>query len=150
MVDDAAPAQRSGGASLPAGSSADESAPARSRGGRRSRHGDRDLTKGSIPKNLWHLGWPQVAEGMLGVVDQVADLIWAGRIGFHAIAGLGVAQSYLMLVITARMGLDAGMRSMISRAVGARDIALANHVMLQSLTLTTVIAIVVIVVGLFF
>lgn len=150
MVDDAAQAPGSGGSSMPSGSAAEASAPERSRGGRRSRHGDRDLTKGSIPKNLWQLGWPQIAEGMLGVVDQVADLIWAGRIGFHAIAGLGVAQSYLMLVITARMGLDAGMRSMIARAVGAGDIARANHVMLQSLTLTTVIAFLVITVGLLF
>ena len=140
MVDDAAPAQGSGEMSMPAGSGADEAAGARPRGGRRSRYADRDLTKGSIPKNLWQIGWPQIAEGMLGVVDQVADLIWAGRIGFQAIAGLGVAQSYLMMVITARMGLDAGMRSMISRAVGAGETVYANHVLLQSLTLTTFIA----------
>lgn len=116
-------------------------------GGRRSRYAGRDLTKGSIPRNLWSLGWPQIVEGFLGVLDQIADLIWAGRIGFQAIAGLGVAQSYLMMVITARMGLDAGMRSMISRAVGVGNITYANHVLLQSLTLTTFIAVIVISLG---
>jgi putative MATE family efflux protein len=108
--------------------------------GRRSAYATRDLTKGSIRKNLWFLGWPQVAEGFLSVADQLADLIWAGRLGFQAIAGLGVAQTYLMLVMTARMGLDSGMRSMIARAVGARNLPLANHILLQSLTLTTFMA----------
>lgn len=114
--------------------------------GRRSRssHVNRDLTKGSIRKNLWFLGWPQVAEGALSVADQLADLIWAGRIGFQAIAGLGAAQAYLGTIMMARMGLDSSMRSMIARAVGARQISYANHVLLQSLTLTTVLAVVII------
>ena len=116
---------------------------------KRSSYATRDLTKGSIPKNLWFLGWPQVAEGFLSVADQIADLIWAGRLGFQAIAGLGVAQTYIMLVMTARMGLDAGMRSMIARAVGMRDIAYANHVFMQSLTLSSIFAVIAVVVGLF-
>ena len=115
----------------------------------RARSTPRDLTKGSVPKNLWFLAWPQVAEGFLGAVDQIADLIWAGRLGFQAIAGLGVAQTYILMLMTARMGLDAGMRSMIARAVGARQIRYANHVLLQGLTLTTVFVVVVVPVGLF-
>ena len=115
--------------------------------GRRRRYAGRDLTKGSIPGNLWYLSWPQVVESFLSVIDHVADLVWAGRIGFQAIAGLGVAQSFLMMLMTARMGLDAGMRSMISRAVGARKIAYANHVLLQSLTLTTLYSVLLVIVG---
>lgn len=49
----------------------------------------------------------------------------------------------------ARMGLDSSMRSMIARAVGARRIAQANHVLMQSLTLTSVMAIVMIAAGIF-
>lgn len=122
--------------------------PARRRG--RSGRRDRDLTKGSIPGNLWYLAWPQITESFLSVVDQLADLVWAGRIGFQALAGLGVAQTFLMLLMTARMGLDAGMRSMISRAVGARQIAYANHVTLQAITLTTAYSIVLVTIGLIF
>ena len=115
----------------------------------RARSSPRDLTRGSVPKNLWFLAWPQVAEGFLGAVDQIADLIWAGRLGFQAIAGLGVAQTYILMLMTARMGLDAGMRSMIARAAGARQMRYANHVLLQGLTLTTVFVVVVVAVGLF-
>ena len=117
-------------------------------GRRRSRYATKDLTKGSVAGNLWFLAWPQMAESFLSVVDQLADLIWAGRIGFRAMAGLGVAQTYLMLMMTARMGLDAGMRSMISRAVGARRVGRANHVMLQSLTLTVAYSVALVAVGL--
>ena len=109
----------------------------------------RDLTKGSIRNHVWYLGWPQVAEGFLGVVDQIADLVWAGRIGFHAIAGLGAAQAYLSTVMMARMGLDSSMRSMIARAVGARRFQYANHVLAQSFTMTSVLALVMIAVGIF-
>ena len=115
--------------------------------GRRGRYAGRDLTKGSIPGNLWYLSWPQITESFLSVIDYVADLIWAGRIGFQAIAGLGLAQPFLMMLITVRVGLDAGMRSMISRAVGARKIAHANHVLLQSLTLTTAYSVLMVIVG---
>ena len=64
----------------------EKTAPHRRRG-RRSKYATKDLTKGSIPKNLWFLAWPQITESFLSVVDQLADLVWAGRIGFHAIAG---------------------------------------------------------------
>ena len=119
----------------------------RGRGRSRRRARDRDLTKGSIPANLWYLAWPQITESFLSVVDQLADLIWAGRLGFEAIAGLGVAQTFLMLMMTARMGLDAGMRSMISRAVGARNIPYANHVMLQALTVSVAYSVILVTLG---
>ncbi len=95
------------------------------------------------------MGWPQVAEGFLGVVDQVADLVWAGRLGFHAIAGLGASQAYLSTIMMARMGLDSSMRSMIARSVGARQFAQANHVLAQSFTLTSALALLMITAGIF-
>ena len=98
----------------------------------------RDLTTGSVPRNLWYLSWPQMSESFFSVVDQLADIFWAGRLGFKAIAGLGIAQTYILMLMTARMGLDAGMRSMVARAIGARDIRYANHVVIQSITITFV------------
>lgn len=120
-----------------------------SRTRRRSARSRRDLTQGSIRGHVWYLGWPQVAEGFLGVVDQVADLVWAGRLGFHAIAGLGASQAYLSTIMMARMGLDSSMRSMIARAVGARRFQQANHVLAQSFTLTSALALLMIAAGVF-
>ena len=80
---------------------------------------ERDLTKGSIPRNLWWLAWPQMIENVLNVVDQLVDLVWAGFISASTIAGVGVAHSYKQLVMTGRMGLDTAMRAMVARSIGA-------------------------------
>lgn len=96
----------------------------------------RDLTTGSIPKNLWWLAWPQMVESVLNVVDQIIDLVWAGLISVGAIAGVGIAQTYRQLVMTGRMGLDTAMRAQVARAIGAGDTRLANHIALQGFTLS--------------
>lgn len=115
---------------------------------RRSEYATRDLTKGSIPRNLWFLAWPQMIEGALNMLDRVADLFWAGRFfGIHAIGGLAIAQLYTGLIMTGRQGLDMGMQAMISRAVGAGNIKLANHVALQALTITTLFSVAMVCIG---
>ena len=96
----------------------------------------RDLTRGSIAGNLWFLSWPQMVEATISVVDQLADLFWAGWLGSKSIAGLGVAQTYTQLVMMVRRGMDLAMRAMVARAVGAGNIELANHAALQGLTLS--------------
>jgi len=117
---------------------------------RTQRIGGRDLTEGSIPHSLWSLAWPQVIESVLNVVDQLADLFWAGRINTRSVAGLGVAQTYVQVGMTGRMGLDTAMRAMVARAVGAGDIARANHVALQGFTLSGAFSIVMALIGVFF
>ncbi len=109
------------------------------RGARRARGArvERDLTTGSIPKNLWFLAWPQMVSGSLQTLDTIWALILAGQgFGTRGIASLGAAQSWSQLVMTARMGLDTSTRAMVSRAVGAGDLALANHAAVQSFTLS--------------
>jgi putative MATE family efflux protein len=111
----------------------------------------RDLTTGSVPKNLAFLAWPQVVEGLLNVFDQVWDLFLAGQgFGFRAIAGIGSAQQVVQLARTGRMGLDTAMRAMIARAVGAGDRSLARHVAQQAFTVNFLLAIVITTLGILF
>lgn len=84
------------------------------------------MTEGSALKNLFFLAWPQVTEGTLTVIAQVADMFWAGRLGYQAVAGLGVGQIYMMMALSARAGMDAAMRALIARAIGARQISQAT------------------------
>jgi putative MATE family efflux protein len=116
---------------------------------RRSEFVDRNLTEGSIPKNLAHLAWPQVVESVLNVADQLADLVWAGRLGTESVAGLGVAQTYVQVARTGRQGLDTAMRAMVSRAIGAGDVDRANHVTLQAFTLSGGFSVLMALVGVF-
>lgn len=119
-------------------------------GRRRSAYATRDLTIGSVPRTLWFLAWPQYVEGCLRIVDQVADLVWAGLFGgFRAIAGIGAAQQYLGIGFDLRMGLDMSMRAMVSRAIGMGDSSLANLVVFQAATLTLIYSALMVGIGMF-
>lgn len=110
----------------------------------------RDLTQGSIPRNLWHLGWPQIVSGLVNALDQLADLFWAGFLGSRAVASTGVAQTWVQFFNTARMGLDTSARAMVSRAVGAGDLPQANHLARQALFFNMAVSICVSSIGIFF
>ena len=119
-------------------------------GRRRSAYATRDLTSGSIPKNLFFIAWPQFIEGFLRVVDQMADLVWAGFLGTRSIAGMGVAQQYTQMAFTGRQGIDVAQRAMISRAIGMGDQALANHVLMQAWTMSLIFGFAMVMIGVFF
>jgi Na+-driven multidrug efflux pump len=71
----------------------------------------------------------------LFVISQVVDMIWIGRLGSSAIAGVGIANIVIMLVMSMDMGLIVGVRALIARHVGEGDIPGANHVAGQALLL---------------
>ena len=110
-----------------------------------------DLTTGSIPKKLFAQAWPQVVEGVLNIADQIVDLFWAGRLegGFRAIASIGIAQTFTQFAGQGRQGFDTSMRAMIARAVGARNLSLANHILFQGLCITGLYSMVMVLIGFF-
>ena len=116
------------------------------------RRGGRDLTTGSIPKTLFHQAWPQTTEGVLLIIDQVSDLIWAGRLpsGFRSVAGIGVSQTITQVGQTARSGLDQSTRALISRSVGAKNMELANDIAIQSLVVSAIYAVLLVIFGILF
>jgi putative MATE family efflux protein len=111
---------------------------------------NRDLTNGSIPRNLWGMAWPQSVEGVMRVVDQMLDLVWAGFLGTPHIAGIGVAQQYTQMVWTARQGVDTAQRAMVSRAIGMGNLPLARLSVYQAATVTTVFWLVIATIGILF
>src|SRR3990172_1373781 len=122
--------------------------------GRRGGRGNRvyaDLSAGSIPGHLFRLAWPQVIEQSLNIIDQTVDMFWAGRLpgGFRALAGLGVAQTFSQLGFMGRQGLEQATRAMVSRAVGAGNLKLANNVALQAFAIMAVYSLLMILIGLF-
>ncbi|MBF8267815.1 MAG: family efflux transporter [Dehalococcoidia bacterium] len=120
-------------------------------GRRRSDYATRDLTTGSTPRNLAFLAWPQVVDGTLNTLDQLLDIFWAGRgIGARAIASIGVAQNYIMFIRLGRQGIDMSMRAMVARSVGAGDLRMANHVVLQAVTINLVLALLTMAPGILF
>jgi putative MATE family efflux protein len=120
------------------------------RGGGRH-HVRTDLTTGSVPKKLFSQAWPQAAEGVLNIADQTVDVFWAGRLpdGVRAIGGIGVAQTFTQFAGQFQQGFNVSMRAMIARAVGARNIPLANSIVFQGFFLTGIYSLIMVFIGLF-
>jgi putative MATE family efflux protein len=74
----------------------------------------------------------------LYVVSQIVDMIWIGRLGPSAIAGVGVANIVLFAIMSMDFGFIIGMRAMVARHVGAGDIAGANYIAGQAFILSVI------------
>ncbi len=110
---------------------------------------DRDWTQGSIVRNLWLLSWPITISGSLNMLGPTIDMIWVGKLGTAAIAGVGIAGMAVMVVNSAKMGIVTGMRAMIARFVGAGDEEVAIHVAQQSFAISASFGIFLAVIGIF-
>lgn len=97
---------------------------------------NKEWTQGPIVSNLLLLSWPMVLMETLFVASQVADMVWVGRLGLAAIAGVGIANIVVMLVMSMDIGLIIGVRALVARYVGAGDMPGANHIAAQALILS--------------
>ena len=108
----------------------------------------RDWTQGSIFRNLLLLSWPMVLMESFFVISQIVDMIWVGKLGPEAIAGVGIANIIIMIIMAMDIGIIVGVRALVARFVGAGDFQGANHVAGQALILGTVWGLLMMVIGL--
>ncbi|MDD5288644.1 MAG: MATE family efflux transporter [Dehalococcoidales bacterium] len=108
-----------------------------------------DLTSGSIPLNLLKLAWPMIVSSSLNMLGPTIDFIWVGKLGSAAVAGVGVAGMAVQFLMSAMMGLAIGMRAMIARYIGAKDIANANRVATQAILVSLFLSIITSLIGIF-
>jgi putative MATE family efflux protein len=109
----------------------------------------RDWTQGSLFKNLLSISWPVMVNNTLNVLGPTVDLVWVGKLGSDDIAAIGVASTIVMLVNGLMMGLFTGLRSMVSRAIGARDKEMAVHVARQAFVVSVVMGVLLAIMGIF-
>ncbi len=95
----------------------------------------RNWTEGPIAGNLVLLSWPMVVMEGLFATSQIVDMIWIGRLGPAAIAGVGVASIIIMMIMSMDFGLIIGVRALVARFIGAREQAQADHVAAQAVLL---------------
>lgn len=110
----------------------------------------RDWTQGSIFKNLVALSWPIAISNILMTLGPTIDMIWVGKLGSTAIAGVGIGGTIVQLTMSAMIGLATGMRAMISRAIGERNIEKANNIARQGSVVAAAYAILLAIIGVFF
>jgi putative MATE family efflux protein len=86
----------------------------------------------------------------VNMLGPTVDMIWVGRLGPNAIAGVGVSGIAVMLAQSGLMGLFQGLRAMVARYVGAGDEARANHVAQQAIVIGVASSLALAVIGIFF
>jgi putative MATE family efflux protein len=111
---------------------------------------NRDWTKGSITTNLLSLSWPMVVGGSLNMLGPTIDMIWVGKLGAAAIAGVGVSGMIVQLVNSLTMGLYQGLRAMVARYIGAGNPKEANHVAQQAMVISLAYSITMALIGHFY
>ncbi|MDD5190525.1 MAG: MATE family efflux transporter [Dehalococcoidales bacterium] len=110
----------------------------------------KDWTEGSLFKNLWLISWPMTITQTLMSLGPTIDMIWVGRLGEVAIAGVGVSGVVVQLAQGAMMGLTAGMRALIARAIGAKDTEMAHRVAQHAVIISALYAVLMAIIGHFF
>ncbi len=102
----------------------------------------RDLTSGSVYKNLFAMSIP-TALGFLGqTVYDVVDMIWLGRISSNAVAGVTVFATVFWSVEVLNEIIGISSVSLISQSYGAKNTVRTNRVIEQTLTFKALIALV--------
>jgi putative MATE family efflux protein len=106
-----------------------------------------DLTVGSIPKHLMQMA-AFIAAGMLvQTLYIVVDLYFVSGLGKEAIAGVGAASNAMFIVLALTQVLAVGTVTLISHAAGRKDQAEANLVFNQSMLMSALVGLLVLVGG---
>jgi len=104
----------------------------------------------SLNRQLFRLAWPSLVENLLQTMLVVVDMIFVGRLGADAIAGVGLGGQLTFLLQVLFMGLSVGNTALVARAVGAGDKREAERIAKQSLVITVLLSIGIAAIGLFY
>ena len=107
----------------------------------------KDLTHGSVMRNLIAMAVPVAAGMALQTLYFMVDLYFVAQLGDAAIAGVSAAGNVMFVVFGLTQMLGVGAVALISQAVGRNDRADANHVFNQSIVLSAVCAAVTLLAG---
>ncbi|MBW2983588.1 MATE family efflux transporter [Candidatus Woesearchaeota archaeon] len=110
----------------------------------------RDLTNGSVTKNILHLAWPMMVAFTLHVGFNLIDTIFVGRYSALALASISITFPVIFLIIALASGVGIGVTSFIARLIGAKKVNKAKDVAKHGLILAFFMWIFFVVAGLAF
>lgn len=102
--------------------------------------GANPLTEGPLLPAILRLSWPMILGNFLQTASTILDMVFVGRLGPEAIAGVSMSGAIIHMVMTLVIGIDMGMRAMVARFYGARDLEMTRRVIGQSLLMAAVLA----------
>jgi len=102
----------------------------------------RDLTSGSLHRNIWRLALPMILEMGVINISQILDTLWVGRLGSVALAAVTISITIRWMLNSLANGLDIGGMAVVARRSGERDRAAAEHAAWQTILLGIIVSIV--------
>lgn len=110
----------------------------------------RDLTEGSISKNLIKFSLPMMIGLLMVTAFNIIDTIWIGMLGPMHLAAIAITFPIIYLFISIGFGLWLGSNALISQALGARDLSKADNIAEHSLFLALIVGLVFGAIAIFF
>jgi len=108
----------------------------------------RDLTSGSLQRNIWYLALPMILETGVQNVSQVLDTYWVGQLGSAALAAVTVSITIRWVLNSLANGLGIGGMAVVARRIGEREREAAAHALWQTILLSSSVSLVLAVTGL--
>jgi len=102
----------------------------------------KDLTKGSVWKNLLQMSAFLAGSMLVQSFYFLADLYWVGKLGKESVAAVGFSANLMVIVLAVTQSLGVGTAAVISHAVGEKNQPRAVLVFNQSFVLSQVIGVV--------
>jgi putative MATE family efflux protein len=110
----------------------------------------RDLTSGSITRNILHLAWPTALAMFLQTSFNIIDTIFVGRISSDAIAAVSMVFPVFFLIFALASGIGVGTTSLIARYLGCKRKQQAINAAEHSFLLAALMSLFFTVIGLIF
>jgi len=107
----------------------------------------RDLTKGSVTRHVLHLAVFMAVSMIFQTLYYLVDLYFVSRVGKEAIAGVGLAGNWMLIVLALTQMLGVGTTVLISHAAGRKDRPRAQMVFNQSFVLAILVGALVVMLG---
>jgi putative MATE family efflux protein len=100
----------------------------------------KDLTQGSVTRHLLQMTAFLAISMLVQTLYLLADLYWVGHLGKEAIAAVGVAGNFTMVVLALTQMLGVGTTTLISQATGRKDQPKAELAFNQSFVMSLIVA----------
>jgi putative MATE family efflux protein len=108
---------------------------------------ERDYTSGSIRKAIFLLAIPMMLEMVMESLFAVVDIFFVGKIGVAAVAAVGLTESAITIVYSVSIGLSMAATAIVARRIGEKNPKAAGDAAFQAIALSTIIAIVIGILG---
>jgi len=108
---------------------------------RATKQSERDLTSGSLHRNIWVLSIPMIMEMGIQNVVQILDTLWVGKLGSAALAAVTISVTVRWVINSLANGLGIGGMAVVARRIGERDRAAADHAAWQTILLGLIMSV---------